>query len=188
MSQPELKKKEMIQFSPENTTSDEDHLASWYDSAFHAAVEKLQTKHAHPDTVMRIGEAFGRGLFTQELKEKTASWTIKQWVEEIQQTVLKPLGSEFTFTKISPDVATTFLNRNPLTQPSQDRMTTSLFNFGVLRGLFLSAFPKGELLLNETETTGDQEYTFKAYASAKDKLEREHALRTFTFLKKENGT
>jgi len=187
MNQTDMRKKENMQRSWEDGPSrEEPQLASWQDSAFHAALEKLHTEHGNLDSVMRTGEAFGRGLYAQRIKDKP-DWTIKEWLKEIEQDVCKPLGTEFTFTKISHDVVTTFMNRNPLVQASQERSAESLFNFGVMRGLFLSAFPQGELVMNKIKNKDHPELIFKTYASAKDKLERERLIRTFTFLKKEDG-
>jgi len=173
----------------EDAPSQKEPITNWQDSAFHAALEKLQAEHGNAaDSVIRLGEAFGRGLYNQRIKDKSPDWTIKEWIEGIQEDVCKPLGTEFTFTKISHDVATTFMNRNPLAQTSQERTATSLFNFGVMHGLFLSAFPKGELLINEIENENHQpELIFKIHASAKDKLERERVIRAFTSMKKDDG-
>jgi hypothetical protein len=188
MSLPAIKKKPMTHVSWEDITPEEKQISSWYDSAFHAALDKLEQDHRNAaDTIMRLGEAFGRGLYTQRLKEKSPQWTIKDWVGELQKDVYKPLGSEFIFTKISPDVATTFKARNPLIQLPQEHAAATLFDFGVMRGLFLSAFPKGELLLNKEKTVDHPGFIFKAYASARDKCERERVIRLFTFLKKDNG-
>jgi len=162
-------------------------ITEWQENAFHAALEKLQAEHGTPDTVMRMGEAFGRGLYAQSIKEKLSEWTMKEWINEIQKDVCKPLGTEFRFTKISDDVATTFINRNPLVQKSKEHTAASLFNFGVMRGLFLSAFPKGELLVNILKDAQQPELIFKTHASAKDKLEREHTIRAFTELNNEDG-
>lgn len=191
MSLPSIKKKSMAHISWEDVIPEEKQISNWYDSAFHAALTKLDQDHGNAaDTVMRLGEAFGRGLYTQRLKDKSPKWTIKDWVGELQKDVYKPLGSEFTFTENTPDVATTFKARNPLQQLSQKHAAaaTTLFDFGVLRGLFLSAFPKGELLLNKERPIDHPEFIFKAYASARDKCERERVIRMFTILKKENGT
>jgi len=136
---------------------------------------------------MQTGEAFGRGLYAQKVKEKSLDWTINDWFQEIEKDVLKPLGTEFTFTKISHDVASTFMNRNPLTQKSTERKVESLFNFGVMRGLFLSAFPKGELLMHETPAIPQPEFILKAHASAKDRFERERIVQRFNILKKDDG-
>jgi len=187
MNQPAIRKKENIHTSWEDAPSDTEPIVNWQSSAFHAALEKLQADHGNADSVMRMGEAFGRGLYTQRIKDKSPDWTIKEWMEEIQKDVCKPLGTEFTFTKISHDVATTFMNRHPLAQTSQGRTATELFNFGVMRGLFLSAFPKGELVLNEIKNEEQPEFIFKTHASAKDKLERERVIRAFTSMKKDDG-
>lgn len=187
MSNQIIGKKKTDVASWEDTDPIRQGITEWQESAFHAALEKLQEKHGTPDTVMRMGEAFGRGLYAQRIKEKPAEWTIREWIDEIQKDVCTPLGTEFTFTKVSHDVATTFMNRNPLLQKSQEHAAASLFNFGVMRGLFLSAFPKGELLVNILKDDHQPEFIFKTHASAKDKLEREHTIRTFTFLNKEDG-
>jgi hypothetical protein len=187
MNPTEITKKEDIHSSWEDTPSQKEQLAAWQESAFQAALEKLRTGHGNPDSVMRMGEAFGRGLFAQRIKEQSPDWTMKQWLQLIEKDVCEPLGTEFTFTKISPDVATTFLNRNPLAQKSTEHTAASLFNFGVMRGLFLSAFPQGELVISELKNNEQPEFIFKANASAKDKLERERIIRTFTFLKEEDG-
>ena len=187
MNESENRKKQHLPGSWEDAPLEKEQLTQWQQSAFHAAVEKLQTEHGTPDSVMRMGEAFGRGLYAQRLKEKGSVWTINEWFKEIEKDVCKPLGTEFTFTKISPDVATTFMNRHPLAQTAQEQTAASLFNYGVLRGLFLSAFPKGELVLGDTKNEEDPAFIFKTYASAKDKLERERVIRAFTVLKKEDG-
>ncbi|MBN1860923.1 MAG: hypothetical protein JW840_05625 [Candidatus Thermoplasmatota archaeon] len=188
MSEPTKgRKQEDPVHSWEDELSREDHLPQWQQTAFHAAREKLQAEHGTPDTVMRTGEAFGRGLFAQRLKEKKPEWTMKEWIQEIQEDVSKPLGTEFTFTKRSNDVATTFINRNPLAKTSQDQIAADLFYFGVMRGLFLSAFPKGELLVDTIKNRDHPEFILKTYASARDKLERDKVARAFTILKKEDG-
>jgi len=188
MNESNRKKREMMQRSWEEGSSENDQpLTSWQDSAFHAALEKLHSGHGSPDSVMRMGEAFGRGLYAQRMKDKP-DWTIKEWLSEIEQDVCKPLGTEFTFTKISHDVATTFMNRNPLAAASHERSAASLFNIGVMRGLFLSAFPQGELVIRECSDEDHPELVFKTYASAKDKLERERLIRAFSVVKKDEGT
>jgi len=157
----------------EDNIVDHEQITDWRDSAFHAAYDSIQREHGNIDTVMRMGEAFGRGIFAQKMKEKSEDWTIKEWLSEIEKDVLKPLGSEFTFTKVSHDVATIFMNRNPLNHKTEERSVESIFNLGVMRGLFLSAFPKGELVLNEKTALHQPEFTLKTYAAAWDKFERE---------------
>jgi hypothetical protein len=162
-------------------------LMQWQENAFQAALEKLQKHHGSPDTVMRIGEAFGRGVYAQEMKGKSPDQTIPEWIKEIQKDICTPLGTEFTFTKISHDLATTFVNRNPLAHRPEESIAAELFHFGVMRGLFLSAFPNGELLINVLDDNEKPEFIFKTFASGKDRLERENILRTLTELNKKDG-
>jgi hypothetical protein len=187
MEQPATEKKSNTDISWEEDLSEEEQIMKWRDSAFHAALEKTQADHGNIETVIRTGEAFGRGLYACRVKEKSVDWTIKGWREKIEEDVFKPLGTEFTFTKISHDVATTFMNRDPLKQIHKESTVASLFNYGFMRGLFLSAFPKGELLINGSETADQPEFIFKTHASAKDKFERERVKRVFTTLKKDDG-
>jgi hypothetical protein len=187
MEQPATEKKPNTDISWEEDLSEEEPIAKWRDSAFHAALEKLQSEHGNTETVIQTGEAFGRGLYACRVKEKSLDWTIKEWREILEEDVCKPLGTEFTFTKISHDVATTFMNRDPLKQIHKESTVASLFNYGFMRGLFLSAFPKGELLIKGSETADQPEFIFKTHASAKDKFERERVKRVFTTLKKDDG-
>jgi hypothetical protein len=187
MEQPETKKKQDIQQSWEEEISEEEQILKWRESAFQAAVEKLKETPGNSETVMQTGEAFGRGLFEQQLKERTQDWTMTKWLEKTEEDVFKPLGSEFTFTKISEDIATTFLNRDPLHRMSKESTIASLFTYGVMRGLFLSAFPKGELLFHENSIADQQEFVFKTHASIKDRFERERVKRAFTSLKRDDG-
>lgn len=168
--------------------SEEEQIAKCRDGTFHTTLEKLQAEHGNTETVIPIDEAFGRGLNACRVKEKSLDWTIKGWQETIEEDVFKPLGTEFSFTKISQDVATTFMNRDPLKQMYKESTVASLFNYGVMRGLFLSAFQKGDLLINGSEIAEQLEIIFKTHASAKDKFERERVKCVFTTLKKDDGT
>jgi hypothetical protein len=187
MEEPEPKKKQGIQHPWEEKISEDEQIMKWRDTALQAAVEKLQETSGSPETIMRTGEAFGRGLFEQELKGRSPDWTMTKWLEKTEETVIKPLGTEFTFTKISEDTATTFLNRDPLSRMSKESTVASLFTYGVMRGLFLSAFPKGELLFHENSIADQQEFVFKTHASARDRFERERVKRQFSSLKRDDG-
>ena len=57
---------------------------------------------------------------------------------------------------------------------------------GCIRGLFLSAFPNGELLMGSTMALGAPvtEFTFKSNASYKDRFERQRVKNLFTITKK----
>ena len=164
---------------------DTEQITKWRDSAFQAALEKLQETHGNAEAVMRTGEAFGRGLFAQQFQEKSTEWTINKWLQATEEDAFKPLGTEFTFTDISHDAAKILMKRDPLRNLSKERSATSLFTYGAIRGLFLSAFPKGELLIGEQKTPDQQssmELIFKTQASVKDKFERERVKQLFTQL------
>lgn len=187
MEQRNLPKKFVHHQSWEEKTSNFEQIMKWRESAFRAAVQKLQETQGDTETVMQTGEAFGRSLFTQQLKKQSEEWTIKKWVELTEEDVFKPLGTEFMFTRISEDGATTFLNRDPLQQFSNEKVAASLFTYGVMRGLFLSAFPSGELLFHDPSTTDAPEFIFKTHASAKDRFERERVKRVFSSSKTDDG-
>jgi hypothetical protein len=187
MKENRMQKKPETNLSWEEVFVDTEHITKWRDSAFQAALEKLQETHGNTEVVMRTGEAFGRGLFAQQLQEKSPEWTMKQWLQATEEDVLKPLGTEFTFTDISHNAAKILMKRDPLHNRSTERSATSLFTYSTLRGLFLSAFPKGELLIKEQKTPDQQtsmELIFKTQASMKDKFERERVKQLFTQLQK----
>ncbi len=187
MEEPRLGKRFTPHQSWEEKTSNLEQISRWRDSAFQAAVQKLQETNGDTETVMQTGEAFGRGLFSQELKKQSKGWTIKKWVDQTEEDVLKPLGTEFIFTRTSEDGATIYLNRNPLKKFSKEKVAASLFTYGLMRGLFLSAFPKGELLSHDPSTTTRPEFILKIQASAKDKSERERVKRAFSSSKMDDG-
>jgi hypothetical protein len=186
MQQRNLAKKPLHPHSWEEA-SNEEPITKWRDTAFQAAVEKLHETHGKYETVMQTGEAFGRGLFVDQLRGQSSEWTTKKWVETAEKDVLRPLGTEFTFTKISDDTVTVFLNRNPRHHRSDENAVSSVFTYGAMRGLFLSAFPKGELLLHEPTTGDQQELIFKTHASAIDKFERERVKRALSSPKTDDG-
>ncbi len=96
MSESEKRTKENVYGSWEDILPENGELAGWQQSAFHAALEKLQTGHRNPDVVMQMGEAFGRGLFAQRIKDKSPDWTMKQWLQRMEKDIWGPLGDEFT--------------------------------------------------------------------------------------------
>ncbi|MBN1280177.1 MAG: hypothetical protein JXA00_00860 [Candidatus Thermoplasmatota archaeon] len=168
-------------------SEDERDLKKWRESAFQVALEKLQETHGNTEMVVQTGEAFGRGLFAQRLQQKPPDWTMQQWVQQIEEEILKPLGHEFTFTKVSPDAATTFMRRDPRAHLPEHSTVASLFHYGLMRGLFLSAFPKGELVLSEHKATLYPEFTLKTFATMRDKWERERVKHLLTTSEEDNG-
>ena len=164
-----------------------EQITKWRDSAFQTALDKLQETHGNAESVMRTGEAFGRGLFAQQLQKRSPEWTIDKWLQATDEEVFKPLGTEFTFTDISHDAAKILMKRDPLRNLFKERSATTLFTYGAMRGLFLSAFPKGELLVGEQKTPDQQtamELILKTQASATDKFERDRVKQLFTLLEK----
>ncbi len=149
-------------------------LQSWRDSAFAAAMAKFQASHGNAEAVLQTGEAFGRAIFSNHLAD-TTDRDLEQWCAEVSN-LLAPLGDSFALTSARHDVVATFLRRNPLTHHRLDRPLESLFTYGTLRGLFLSAFPEGELVVAPSSPSGDDSpgsLMFKLHPSSLDRLARE---------------
>jgi hypothetical protein len=168
----------------EDEVSDVEQLIRWRDSAYRVALERFSNNPGNVEAVMQTGEAFGRGLFSQKMHEKHLQWTVGEWLEKAEEIVLAPLNTEFTFTKLSPDAAKLFIDRDPLNQKTKESQVASLFMYGVMRGLFQSAFPDGELLCSKPLAGDSSEFVAKAHASQSDHAERERVKHIFTVLKK----
>jgi type II secretory pathway component PulK len=168
--------------------SEEEKVEKQDDNVSYVSLEKLQAEHGDQDTIIRTNESFNSELYTSGVKEKSLEYTVKRIQEIIEEDVVKPLGTEFTFTKISQDVATTFLNRDPLKQIHNEETIASLLDYGVLRSQFPHMFPKEKLPINGLETTNHPEFRFRTNILAKDIFEREHLKPIFTNLKRDNGT
>jgi hypothetical protein len=176
-----------IEGSWEDEVSDAEQMRRWHESAFQTALEKLRASHGNVETVMQTGEAFGRGLFSQKMREKTHQWTVGEWLEKAEENVLVPLRTEFTFTRMSPDAASLFIERNPLVRQTKESTVASLFMYGVVRGLFQSAFPEGELLCKGAFISDSPEFILKTHASQSDRSERERVKRLFTVVRKKQN-
>ena len=157
-------------------------IAQWRNAAFTAAVDKFLKTKGDTETVMQTGEAFGRGLFTEYLKDPPKEWTMKKWLESTDQ-VLTPLGTPLECLKLNSDNAESIITR--LTFPDLEQQEVgSLFTYGYLRGLFISAFPNGELLMEDPSHAPVSAFIFKTHASIKDRFERERVKQLFTSMKK----
>ncbi len=155
------------------------------DTAFQAAVYKLLQSNGNIEMVLQTGEAFGRSLFNERIQEKPSEWTIQSWIEHTMQEILSPMGAEFSFTRITDQNIQSQLTKSILYSNTTEKNVASLFIYGVLRGLFLSAFPKGEVLMTtDPDTKQPLQISFKAYASYKDKFERERIKHSFLITKK----
>lgn len=157
-------------------------LRSWRDSAFHAALEKFHAGHGNAEAILQTGEAFGRAIFSSHLAD-TTDWDLEQWCTEVSE-LLAPLGDSFALTGGRHDVVATFLRRNPLTHHRLDRPLESLFTYGTLRGLFLSAFPEGELVVSPSPSGDDSpgSLMFKLHPSSLDRLARERVKEAYSVM------
>lgn len=151
--------------------------------AFNIAQGKLFDSNGKIETVMQTAEAFGRGLFEEFIRKekKTDDWTIDRWVRPVVENVFNPMGTGATFTKITDGEARSLVFRCRLHEESEDQGMASLFTYGFLRGMLLSAFPQGELLMGRSMAEGAAmiDFTFKADASSEDRVERERIKELF---------
>jgi len=134
------------------------------------------------ETVMQTEEAVVRGLSGEYRKKKSDGWTIKKWIKPAVENIFNPMGIAATFTKITEDEAKSLIFRCQLHEESNEPQVASVFTYGFLRGMLLSAFPNGELIMGSTMAQGAPmiEFTFKANASDKDRFERERIKNFFT--------
>lgn len=162
-------------------------IAKRRDIAFSVALGKLLDTNGNLETVMQTGEAFGRGLFTDYIKEKPNEWTMEEWFDATVEHIFNPLGNAFTFSKISTDEVQSLLTRCPLQENTNEPQVASLFTYGFMRGLLLSVFPRGELLMGSTQQVDGSpmtEFIFKTNALYKDRGERERVKASFNITKK----
>lgn len=145
------------------------------ETAFNVAKGKLVDSGGKVETVMQTAEAFGRGLFEDFVKKESNDWTMIEWVEPVVENVFNPTGTGAAFTQITDNEAKSLIFRCLLHEESDERHMASLFTYGFLRGMFLSAFPNGEVVMGGTMADGAPmiEFTFKANATQEDRLERE---------------
>lgn len=159
-----------------------EELSNRLNTAFNVALGKLVDTNGNIETVVQTGEAFGRGLFAEFIIEKPEEWTIKEWLDLTVENIFSPMGNAFTFTKIDDDEATSVLTKCPLHESSKEYNVAGLFTYGFIRGLLLSAFPRGEVLMGSTmaKETPMTEFIFKTNASHRDRFERERVKDFFT--------
>lgn len=151
--------------------------------AFNVAKGKTVDSGGKIETAMQTAEAFGRGLFEEFIKKESREWTISDWVKPVVKNIFNPMGTGATFTKISDDEAKSFIFRYIQKEDDiDDPKFASLFNYGFLRGMLLSAFPEGELIMQSSMVQGAQvdEFIFKANAIDEDRAERERIKKSFT--------
>lgn len=169
----------------EDSEGQED-LENRRDTAFDVALGKLLETNGNLETLMQLGEAFGRGLFNDYIKENTSDWTIERWVDTTVEKIFNPLGNTFDFSKISKSEGKSRLTRCPISEKTNEPQVAILFTYGFMRGMLLSAFPKGELLMDNS--CSDEyllpQFTLKIKALYRDKGERERVKACFNSTKK----
>lgn len=117
------------------------------------------------EPAIQIAEAFGRGLFEEYIKKEANEWkTIEQWMKPVVEHVFNPMGTAATFMDITEDEAKSFIFRYKENEyDSADPYLSSLFTYGLLRGMLRSAFPEGDVIIRSSMADGAQadEFTFK---------------------------
>lgn len=154
--------------------------------AFDITRGKFNDSNGNSELAMRAAEAFGRGLFAEHIKEKPEEWNMIDWLESTAGQIFNPLGTGATFTKITEDEARSLMFRCLLHEDSNEEHMASLFTYGFMRGMLLSAFPNGELLMKSDLAKGAPmtEFIFKANATDEDRLERERVKNSFESITK----
>ena len=166
--------------------SKSEEISKRRDTAFTVALGKLLDTHGNIESVMQTGEAFGRGLFAEFIQEKPEEWTMEKWLDVTMKDIFDPMGTSFTLAEIENDKARSLMTQCLLHENLEEPHAASLFTYRCIRGLLLSAFSKGELLMGSTMALGDHvtEFTFKTTASYKDRFERQRVKNLFTTTKK----
>ncbi|EMR73974.1 hypothetical protein MBGDN05_00604 [Thermoplasmatales archaeon SCGC AB-539-N05] len=160
----------------------EDHLLKKRRESAYKSISKVFDEKKDFETVMQMAENFGNTIFKEFVKEKPQKWTMKNWVEPVVKNVFNPMGAAATFTKITDDEARSLIFRCPAPEHfDTSGMPSCLFSYGFTRGLLLSAFPEGELVMDKTMSDGFPmcEFVFKAKASDSDKKEKERIKKHF---------
>jgi len=156
--------------------------------AFNVAKGKLIDSGGKIETVMQTAEAFGRGLFEDFIKKESEYWTMEKWVKPVVENIFNPMGTAVNFTKLTDMEARSLVFRWPLREESSEADMASLFTYGFLRGMFLSAFPDGEILMESAMTKDSPmiEFTFKIEATYEDRLERERVKKNLLLMLKKS--
>jgi hypothetical protein len=152
MEQPDIPKKISTDFSYMENLYEKEQIAEWRDSLAHATLVALQMKHGDTNIMIQTHKVLNSRLDACKVKEKSLDQIIKGWQEITEEDMFISPGTEFIFTKISQDVESTFVNRDPLTQMHKKSTVASLFNHGVMHSLYHNTFSKEDILINRSET------------------------------------
>jgi hypothetical protein len=174
MEQPAITKEPNTDFFYEGNLSENKQITELCDSPLaQSMLERPQMKPGNTDTMIRASKVFDNELNASRGKEKSLGQIIQEWREITEVDVFNTLETEFIFTKISRDIESIFVNRDPLTQIHKKSTVASLFNNKITNGLCHDTFFKGDILINGSETSDHPEIIIKSYASNKDKFEYE---------------
>ncbi len=106
------------------------------DTAFHVALGKLLETHGNAESVIQIGEAFGRGLFAEFIDEKPDEWTMKEWLDAATENIFDHMDTSFTIAEVRADEARSLLTQRLSHENSDESHVASLF--GERRGVLLN--------------------------------------------------
>jgi len=93
-------------------TSEE--ISKRVDTAFNVALGKILETHGNAEIVMQTGEAFGRGLFAEFIKEEPDEWTMKKWLDITMESIFDPMDTSFTLAEIESDKARSLMTQSSL--------------------------------------------------------------------------
>ncbi|MEM0493101.1 MAG: hypothetical protein QXS02_04000 [Candidatus Thermoplasmatota archaeon] len=164
---------------------EQDDIVERITNAFNIAKDKFHST-GNTELLIQTAEAFGRGLFADHIKEKPVNWTAKEWLDNIVEEIMNPTGTGATFTRITNTEIESVVFKSLLEEESTEPATASLFTYGMLRGLLLSAFPNGEVIMTTSTAQGAPMtgFVFKTEASDEDRIERERVKTAFASIMK----
>jgi len=173
MEQPAITKKTYTDFFYEGNLSETEQIAEWRGSLVQSTLESLQMKYGNTDPMIRDSKTLDKILDVSRVKKRSLEGIIKEWRETTEEDVINTAGTEFIFTKISKDVESIFINRDPLKQMYKKSTVASLINNGIEHGLCLSTSFKENIISNGSETLDYPEIITKTHVSEKDRFEYE---------------
>jgi len=163
-----------------------DEIVERVTNAFNIAKGKFLST-GNMELLMQTAEAFGRGLYADYVKDKPVNLSIKEWLNSIVEEVMNPTGTGVTFTRITDKEIESLVFKSLLEEETDEPEMTSLFTYGMLRGLLLSAFPDGEVIMKTSSAHGApmNGFVFKTEASDEEKTERERVKTAFISIMKQ---
>lgn len=173
MEQPTITKKTNTDFFQEGNLSESEQIAEWRGSLVQSTLEHLQMKYGNTDFILRDSKTLDNILNASRVKKRSIEEIIKEWRETTEEELINTTGTEFIFTKISKDVESTFVNRDPLKRMYKKSTVASLFHNGIKHGFCHCTSFIGDIVSNSSEILDRPEIINKTYALEKDKFEYE---------------